>query len=338
MSNPVPENISEEYYQISDTILSSFPKYRPPLDFFVFNNKIGQLVTYSKKGVRLTNEQIDELQELCAAGDLFVSRADHPVYSEHIIKQLDLVLVDNNLKAGEVAQMCMKALELRLEDFFNQPVKPFYEQVYADAMVVTEYLFQDLHRIKLFMRRLHKGEYSLAKHSVNVFCIGMWFIISNKKEDIKRKDFDNYALAFLLHDIGMAKIPSFIINKTTPLKPDEKEKIPPHTLAGYKILQKLDLVSDSIRQAAMEHHERLNGSGYPQRTKDISTVGKITAVADAFSAMIQKRAYAPAKEMLTAAKELSADQNNFDLLFSGQLMAAILNGTITPLAESPTKK
>ena len=259
----VPENISEEYYQISEAILESFPKYRPPLDFFVFKEDIAQLVTYSRKGDRLSNEQVEETRRLCAEGDLFVSRSDHPVYSQHIVKQLDLVLVDQNLKEAEVADICLRALELRLGDFFDQPVKPQFEALYTDVQVVTEYLWTDMHRLRLLMRRLHRGDYSLQHHSVNTFCVGLWLLAETRGEELRRKEFDQAAMALLLHDVGMAKIPAFILGKTTPLKPEEKEKIPPHTLLGYKIMHKLDQSYDAMRQAALEHHERMDGTGYP---------------------------------------------------------------------------
>ena len=321
----VPDKISEEYYQISESILDSFPKYRPPLDFFVFKPEIAQLVTYSRKGDRLTNDQVEEAHRLCAEGDLFVSRADHPVYSEHIVKQLDLVLVDQNLKEAEVADICLRALEIRLTDFFDQPVKPPYEALYSDLQVVTEYLWTDMHRMRLFMRRLRKTEFSLAKHSVNSFCVGLWLLHETKTEDLRRKEFDQAALALLVHDVGMAKIPSFILSKTTPLKPDEKEKIPPHTLLGYKIMHKLDQTFDAMRQATLEHHERLDGSGYPQHSKDISPFGRLTAVADAFSAMIQKRPYSEAKDFVTAARELAEDRTRFDLTYSSRLLGAFVS-------------
>ena len=82
----IPDNIAEEYYQISQEILSSFPKYRPPVDLFQFRADIAQLYPYSRKGARLSNEQVEEIQQLCESGDLFVSRTDHPIYSEHIVK------------------------------------------------------------------------------------------------------------------------------------------------------------------------------------------------------------------------------------------------------------
>ena len=325
-ATPVRESIFEEYYQISEAILDSFPKYRPPLDLYVLKEDIAQLLVFSHKGARLSNEQVEEVHRLCADGNLFVSRTDHPIYSQHIVKQLDLVLVDENLKEAEVADICIKALSLRLTDFFEQPVKLQFERLYNDVQVVTEYLWQDRNRLKLFIRRLHRGEHNLALHSVNTFSVGLWLFALPVSENVKRKDFDQAALAFLLHDVGMAKIPAFILAKTTPLKTDEKEKIPPHTLIGYKIMHKLDQGGDTMRQALMEHHERLDGSGYPQHSKDISTIGRIAAVADAFSAMLQKRPYAEAREPLAAARELADAKTKFDVALSGKLLTALVTG------------
>lgn len=322
----VPENISEEYYQISEAILSSFPKYRPPLDLFVFNDAIMQLVTFSRKGDRLSNEQVAEAQRLCAEGDLFVSRADHPVYSKHIVKQLDLVLVDQNLKEAEVADICRSALELRLPEFFDQPVKPVFDLLYTDLMVITEYLWLDIHRLKLFMRRLFREEHTLARHSINGWAVGLWLFAADRGAELRRKDFDQAALSLLLRDIGMSKVPAFITGKTTPLKPDEKEKIPAHVLTGYKIMHKLDQTFDMMRQATLEHHERLDGSGYPQHAREVSSFGRLVAVADAFSAMIQKRPYAEAQTLLAAAQALAAEKTKFDLTYAGRLLAALLEG------------
>lgn len=324
---PVYGGISEEYYQINEAILDSFPKYRPPLDLFVLKEDIAQLLLYSRKDSRLSNEQVEEIHLLCARGNLFVSRTDHPVYAQHIVKQLDLVLVDQNLKESEIADICILALQIRLGDFFEQPVKPRFERLRSDVQVVTEYLWQDLNRLKSFVKRLHRGDYSPALHAVNAFSLGLWLYAVPLTENVKRGDFDQAALAFLLHDVGMIKIPSFILAKTTPLKPDEKEKIPPHTLIGYSIMQKLDQGTNPMRQAILEHHERLDGSGYPRHIRGISPIGRITAVADAFSAMLQNRRYAGPKEPLAAARELADAKSKFDFAYSSRVLSALATGT-----------
>lgn len=324
----IPDNIAEDYYQISTEILSSFPKYRPPVDLFQFRADIAQLYPYSRKGVRLSNEQVEEVQNLCDAGNLFVSRADHPIYSEHIVKQVDLVLLDGNLKESECADIFIRALHMRLAAFIEQPVRPVFESLYTDLMVFTEFLWQDKHRIKLFMRRL-RDEYSVANHSLNTLFVGLWlFIYTFTGDSFKRRHLDRAALGFVLHDIGMSRIPAFIRDKIQPLKGEEKDKILLHPLAGLKMLQKLNLGFDELNQAIMEHHERLDGTGYPTRSKDeqISRFGKLCAVADSFSAMITTRPYAASKDPRVASAELAADKARYDSRFTTPLANAYLTG------------
>ena len=323
----IPDNISEEYYQISQEILSSFPKYRPPVDLFQFREDIAQLYPYSRKGARLSNEQVEEVQVLCDAGSLFVSRTDHPIYSEHIVKQVDLVLLDANLKESECADIFVRAMRLRLSEFIDQPVRPVFEVFYRDLMVLTEFFWQDKHRIKLFMRRLHTGDHDLINHSLNTLFVGMWlFIYTYTGEDFKRRHMDRAALALILHDIGMSRIPPFILQKTQSLKPDEKDKIFLHQLAGAKILQKLNIAFDELTQAIMEHHERLDGSGYPNRLKEnqLSKFGRLCTVADSFAAMITTRPYAPAKDYGVASQELASDKARYDARFTVPLANAYL--------------
>lgn len=240
----IPQNINEEYYQISTEILASFPKYRPPVDLFSFREDIKVLAPYCKKGVRLSNEQVEEVARLCAAGDLFVSRSDHPIYSRHIVKQLDLVLQDNNLKESEIADICIRALAMRYTDFSDQPVKAVFEPLYRDIMVVTEYLWQDRHHVNAFVRRLFR-RHQPARHAINTMSVGLWLWLQTVS-DFRRKDLDRMALALLLHDVGMSKVPPFLLNKQGPLKAEEREKVVLHPLVGVKLMQKMDLTLSLI--------------------------------------------------------------------------------------------
>ena len=324
MQPTVADNISEEYYQISEAILSSFPKYRPPLDLFLLKEEVAQVQLFIKKDTRITNEQIEEIFALCKAENLFVSRADFPVYSKHIVKQLDLVLVDKNLKEGEVADITLDALGQRLADFFDQPVKPVFDLLFEAVQVVTEYMWLDRHRLRLYLRRLHTKEYSIFHHALNTMSVGLWLLCKTQGEDLRRKEFDRVAMGLLIHDVGMSKVPSFILGKTVPLKPEEKEKIPPHPIIGMKIAQKLEIVTEETRGTILEHQERMDGSGYPQHLKGdaISRLGRLAAVADSFSAMIQKRPYAEAMPPVDAAKSLAADKTRYDSHFTTPLMTA----------------
>lgn len=302
-----PDNINEEYYQISPEIIGSFPRYRPPVDLFFFREDIAVLTPFSRKGARLSAEQVEEAARLCADGNLYVSRSDYPIYSQHIVKQLDLVLQDQNLKEGEIVNICIQALKMRFEDFFNQPVKAVFDALYRDTMVVTEYLSGDKNRINAFMRRLF-CKYSPAKHALNTMIAGLWMWM-RKKENFQRKELDNVAIALLCHDIGMSKMPPFLLSKNGPLKNEEREKLSQHPIYSAKIMQKMEISTPETLQACFEHQERLDGSGYPQKLKgqQMQQFARLTAVVDSFAAMITKRNYAAPKAPLEAANELASD-------------------------------
>ena len=297
----------EDYFQINSDILASFPKYRLPLNLYTLKEDIAVLEQCYKKGTRMNDADVEALAQLCANGNVFVARSDQDIYRKHMLRQLDLVLLDPNLTVDEIAELCIAAAIIRYQSFYDQPVPDLLDLLYRDIMVITEYLWGNKERILAFTRRIfHQSK--PAKHAVNTMIIGAWLWL-NLQTETTRKEFDRVILAFLLHDIGMSKIPDFILNKRQHLNPDERDKIEQHPIISVKIMHKSDLKFDELVRACFEHHERLDGSGYPQRSKgdQISTIGRITAVADSFSAMISERCYAKAKDLNVASSELARD-------------------------------
>jgi len=306
----IPDGLNEEYYQISADILGSFNKYRPPLNIFKFKEDVARIMPYYKVGGRLTNEQVEELAALTNDGLIFVSRDDHPVYVKHISYQLDLVLVDKNLKEKEIADIFTQALTRRLKDFFEQPVPMVFEKLWADLMVLTEYLFEDIRRARALARRLHK-DHSLENHSLNSGFLGLALFGKLKEknfhESVKRKYFDRLTAGLFLHDLGMAKVPPFIRTKDKPLTGDERTKVNGHTKIGYEMLNKLDLKYPEIEQCVTEHHERVNGSGYPLKSMKQEFPGRLCGVVDSFCAMVSNRPYSEGLPYVKAAADLASD-------------------------------
>lgn len=99
-------------------------------------------------------------------------------------------------------------------------------------------------------------------------------------------------LAGLIHDIGKIHVPSEILSKPGRLSPLEYQIIQTHAAAGYEIVKGVDFPWP-IAQAILQHHERLDGSGYPNRLKadQIIVEAKILAVADVVEAMTSRRPY-----------------------------------------------
>jgi PAS domain S-box-containing protein/putative nucleotidyltransferase with HDIG domain len=116
-------------------------------------------------------------------------------------------------------------------------------------------------------------------------------------------------IASLLHDIGKFKVPLELLIKPGKLMPEEFGLIKLHPLWGFNILKTINFKQD-VPRFVLEHHERLDGSGYPYglKNKQISLEAKIIAVADVVEAMTSNRTYRPALEMQKALAELANNQ------------------------------
>ena len=316
---------NEDYFQINTEILARFHKHRPPLDLYVFREEIGVLEPFYRKGGRLTDAQVAELAEICENGNLFVAHSDKDIYREYMIHQLDLVLLDPNLTEGEIAELCILGVATKYSNYYEQPVPDMIQLLYRDVMVITEYLWSDKHHIAPFMRRLFRKA-DPARHAVNTMIVGTWLWMQMNQE-YSRKELDRVMLALVLHDAGMCKMPQFYLTKKGKLTQDEWDKMTMHTVASVKLMQKSDLKFDELIRACFEHHERMDGSGYPQHTRagQISVMGRLTAVADSFAAMICDRVYAKGKDLDKAGNELFADAR-YDKTMTSILSTAFVAG------------
>lgn len=111
--------------------------------------------------------------------------------------------------------------------------------------------------------------------------------------------------AAILHDIGKISVPDRVLNKTGRLSDEEFGMIKSHTLVGSDILEKTGLF-DFAQDVARHHHERFDGTGYPDGLagSEISQEARIVGIADAFDAMSSKRVYRPALPLPAIKEEL----------------------------------
>lgn len=116
-------------------------------------------------------------------------------------------------------------------------------------------------------------------------------------------------LASTVHDIGKIHLPVEILSKPTPLTDVEFGIIKTHSLVGFEILKKADFPWP-IETIVLQHHERLNGQGYPQglRKDEIVIEAQIIAVADVVEAMSSHRPYRPALNIDIAIEEIVANR------------------------------
>ncbi len=140
------------------------------------------------------------------------------------------------------------------------------------------------------LSQLKKGDNYTFDHSLRVSIlatmIGKWL-------GYNEEQLSDLAQASLLFDIGKLKIPEFILNKPNKTREEEFDIVKKHAQFGYSILLKTEGVTNNIKYSALQHHERLDGSGYPLRLKSgqIHEFAKIIMVCDIFDAMTNTRPY-----------------------------------------------
>lgn len=173
---------------------------------------------------------------------------------------------------------------------------------------MTDSVFRNPDALSSLSRLKSFDEYTFY-HSVNTSLLAMSL---GQSLGFDRTATHLAGVGTLLHDIGKMKIPLEILNKPGRFEAHEMEIMKQHVLRGVEVLSSTTSLGDSYVQPALEHHERVNGAGYPHRRaqKDISQFGLITAIVDIYDAMTSDRCYhkgQPAHQALQLLYRLSLD-------------------------------
>lgn len=118
----------------------------------------------------------------------------------------------------------------------------------------------------------------------------------------------------LLHDLGKRSVPPEILNKPGRLEPGEFEIIKTHVVEGGEILRGHEAIRRESLDVVLQHHERLSGSGYPNRLAGsaVTLFGRICGIADCYDAMTTRRPYQGARTPYEALLQITKDIENYD--------------------------
>lgn len=187
-----------------------------------------------------------------------------------------------------------------------------------DERDVTDYPVSGLFSL---LKKAKKKDSETYLHNQRVSAYALK--IANKLELSKDMN-ENIAFAALFHDIGKLNIHECILKKVTPISKEEYELIKQHSIYGVQLVQ--NTYCENVSDIIIQHHERLDGSGYPKGLKgdQILLEARIIAVSDAYDAMISERAYKKAKSPQEAIDELiSCSGRHFDPLVVEALIAIL---------------
>jgi HD-GYP domain-containing protein (c-di-GMP phosphodiesterase class II) len=143
----------------------------------------------------------------------------------------------------------------------------------------------------MLITRMRQDDVSVFGHGLNV---AIYLVALGRHLGLPREFLEQLCTTGLLLDVGKTKIPHGILQKQGRLSSDEFEIIKNHVQISANILKNTPKIHPDILQAVEQHHERENGSGYPDglSKEDISLFGRMAAIVDTFSAMTRQRPYA----------------------------------------------
>ncbi len=227
----------------------------------------------------------------------------------------NVVISADNYKRTEQKQWQRHVLEaylgVTIKRLFSTGPEAF-DQIYRRLEQVVESLKTDgdgqpvpppvLETVTSLAFALDAKNHYTQGHSQNVtrYCVQVGRYLNLSADEI-----ENLRLSAILHDIGKLGVPERLLIKPGPLDPDEYETMKQHSVLGAKVLEPLRTL-ETIQKIIRHHHERWDGTGYPDGLKGDATplAARLIAIADAYDTIITERTYKPARSRQEAFVEL----------------------------------
>jgi HD-GYP domain-containing protein (c-di-GMP phosphodiesterase class II) len=178
------------------------------------------------------------------------------------------------------------------------------------ANIVSNIHFKDKTRSVVLEKAKRYDAYTFT-HMVNVSVLS---VLIGMQLGLDKKDLTDLGQGGLLHDTGKTKVPISIINKNGRLDQEELREIQKHPAYGQEILLESGIKDEGILAPVLQHHEKVDGSGYPYGLKDesIHFFAKIAAVADIYDALTTVRSYKKAMIPYKAVSIILSMVKHFD--------------------------
>jgi HD-GYP domain-containing protein (c-di-GMP phosphodiesterase class II) len=162
----------------------------------------------------------------------------------------------------------------------------------AADLVASEEAFLGA-RVRALMVRLAEKDTSTEEHTRRVAALA---VEVGERLGLSPARLRSLAIGGLLHDIGKLSVPNAILRKPGPLDDDEYEIVKLHPGRGEELLRELGGFDEGVTRLVLDHHERLDGTGYPRRLRadELDLPTRILAVCDVYDALVSERVYRPA--------------------------------------------
>lgn len=217
-------------------------------------------------------------------------------------------------RAREIQKQAKQTIQKIMDDIrFGKQIETEKAERVVENMVESIFRNQDA---LISLGKIRKKDEYTYFHSMSVAVLMISFA---RQMGFDKRSIQEVGIGAMLHDIGKMKVPHEILNKSGKLTEEELNKIREHVVYSREILEGTDGISEISVTVAAQHHERIDGSGYPEKLEgdEISIFGQMTAIVDVYDAMTADRCYQKKfipSEVLKSLYEWSKSHYNRDLV------------------------
>lgn len=285
-----------------------------------------------KKGTILDEYMINGLKELGISG-VYVSEGEEDEVANTGDKEGEKLsaIAKNNIAKNREPDPAKVKLSESVKKRVSQGMQFLYNNTESAEFVstsnhITKNLLKaitDNEAVAVDIATLKTSDEYTFKHSVDVATMSM---IVARNMGMSQNDVYNIGISGLLHDIGKSKVPLEILNKPARLEPEEFEIMKQHSLFGYQILNEKKDVTDMISFAVLQHHEKMNGKGYPMgvTSEKILPYAKILSVVDVYDALVTERPYKKGLSQRTAIEMIMSMTEELDINSMKSFLASVI--------------
>ncbi len=246
---------------------------------------------YFATGVPKYKEEINELDTLFENNDSIITLENDDGSSPSSPSSADTTKNDMVSK-NESYKEVYKRWILATVSFFNSVIttKDVNKQNVINLLNdIESFVKRDKDSVLLLVGQNLEGLSRVYRQTLDTVILGLIMSHSLQLSEFAKT---NLVLGTFFHDIGMLKIPKSILEKQGALTPEEIKVIQSHTIIGFNLIRDVRY-SAIIASGALQHHERIDGTGYPEKksAEQITNIGKIVAVLDAYSAAISTKSF-----------------------------------------------
>ncbi|MBI2423958.1 MAG: HD domain-containing protein [Candidatus Hydrogenedentes bacterium] len=291
--------------QLASLRIDSVPRFS-----LYFRPSIDQpFVLYCEKNVTFGQAALDRLREN-RVRQLFIRDEERSAYSRYLAEHLYQILDDKHLTVRDKSVILYDSAQAVVEDVLGNPSSR--EHIEHGKKIVghtVDFMSRDDFLLEHLLRTI-SCDYYLYTHSVNVVAYSVALAMEAGHRD--KATLREIANGALLHDVGKSALDPELVNKRDSLNADEWRQVQEHAKKGLVLVQKSGSLGEIALDIINHHHEKLDGTGYPDHLEgdQISVFVRMVTIADVFDALTTDRHHQKARNTFDALKIMNGEMRH----------------------------